>query len=435
MGGYIPGTSQGRSEMCAALGIDSPERLFDSLKGGALLERALNLPSGMSEMRVYEKMSGIAQKNHAYRSIFRGAGAEKHYIPAIVDSVASREEFLTAYTPYQPEMSQGVLQSIFEYQSMLCDLFNMDVSNASVYDAASALGEAAQMCRERARQRVLISGSVNPRYIEAVKTYAAGKPVDVIPVKDGVTDVEALKQALSADVACVIVQQPNFFGLVENLDVVSEAAHSAGAKAVACFHPLAAAIYKTAGECGFDVCVGEGQPLGLPLSYGGPYLGLMTCTKAMMRRMPGRIVGETVDAEGERAFVLTLQAREQHIRREKASSSVCSNQALCALRAGVYMAAMGADGMQNVASVCHDNAVYMEQALKNAGLTRIHTGEYFCEFVTDCPADKEALLEKLSQRGILGGLPVDGGILWCATECTGKDSIDELAEAVREVLK
>ncbi len=434
MGGYIPGTPEGRAQMCAALNIDSPERLFDGLNSDSLLKRALDLPSGMSEMRVYERMSEIAGKNRAYRSVFRGAGAEKHYIPAIVDSVAAREEFLTSYTPYQPEMSQGVLQSIFEYQSMLCDLFGMDVSNASVYDAASALGEAAQMCRERARQRVLISGSVNPRYIEAVKTYAAGRPVEVIATDNGLTDICALKRALSSDAACVIVQQPNFFGLIEDLDSISEAAHDSGAKAVACFHPLASAIYKTAGECGFDVCVGEGQPLGLPLSYGGPYLGLMTCAKALMRRMPGRIVGETVDADGERAFVLTLQAREQHIRREKASSSVCSNQALCALRAGVYMAALGAEGMRKVAYACHDNAVYMEQALRNAGYERVHGGEYFSEFVTACPADRDALLEKLSQRGILGGLPVDGGILWCATECATKDSIDELASIAREVL-
>ena len=351
MGGYLPGTERERRDMLAALGLSSADELFAALPEGVRL-KGLSLPEGLSQQGVERRVRALAAENTVYPTILRGAGAERHFIPAIVNEVASREVFVTAYTPYQPEISQGVLQSIFEYQSMVCDLYDMDVANASVYDGASAAAEAASMCRERARVRVLASGAMNPRYAGTVRTYAAGRPVDEIPLADGRTDARALKNMLGADAACVLIQQPNYFGLIEDLSELTEIAHAAGAKLAVVYHPLAAALYRTPGECGCDIAVGEGQPLGLPLGFGGPYLGMMTAKKAMMRRLPGRIVGETTDRDGRRAFVLTLQAREQHIRREKASSSVCSNEALCALRAGAYLAAMGPEGLRDVAAQC-----------------------------------------------------------------------------------
>ena len=431
MGGYLPGTEAERRDMLAVLGLSSADELFSALPEGVRL-KGLNLPEGLSQQGVERRVRALAAENTVYPTVLRGAGAERHFIPAIVNEVASREVFVTAYTPYQPEISQGVLQSIFEYQSMVCDLYDMDVANASVYDGASAAAEAAAMCRERGRVRVLVSGAVNPRYAETVKTYAAGRPVDALPLLDGRTDAEALKNQLGADVACVLVQQPNFFGLLEDLSALAEIAHAAGARLAVVYHPLAAALFRTPGECGCDIAVGEGQPLGLPMSYGGPYLGIMATKKALMRKLPGRIVGETTDHDGRRAFVLTLQAREQHIRREKASSSVCSNEALCALRAGAYLAAMGPEGLKDVATQCYSKAHYLADRLAEAGLARMHTGEFFHEFVTQCE-QPEALLAALSKNGILGGLPVEGGILWCVTEANTREELDRAAAIVREV--
>lgn len=431
MGGYLPGTERERRDMLAALGLSNADELFSALPEG-VRRKELNLPEGLSQQGVERRVRALAAENTVYPTVLRGAGAERHFIPAIVNEVASREVFVTAYTPYQPEISQGVLQSIFEYQSMVCDLYDMDVANASVYDGASAAAEAAAMCRERARVRVLVSGAVNPRYIETVKTYAAGRPVDEIPLVDGRTDAEALKKRLGADAACVLVQQPNFFGLIEDLSALAEIAHAAGAKLAVVYHPLAAALFRTPGECGCDVAVGEGQPLGLPMSYGGPYLGIMSTRKAMMRRLPGRIVGETTDHDGRRAFVLTLQAREQHIRREKASSSVCSNEALCALRAGAYLAAMGPEGLKDAATQCYSKAHYFAERLAEAGLSRAHAGEFFHEFVTKCERS-EALLTALSENGILGGLPVEGGVLWCVTEANTREELDRAAAIAKEV--
>lgn len=431
MGGYLPGTEAERRDMLAALGLSSADELFSALPEGVRL-KGLNLPEGLSQQGVERRVRALAAENTVYPTVLRGAGAERHFIPAIVNEVASREVFVTAYTPYQPEISQGVLQSIFEYQSMVCDLYDMDVANASVYDGASAAAEAAAMCRERGRVRVLVSGAVNPRYAETVKTYAAGRPVDALPLLDGRTDAEALKNQLGADVACVLVQQPNYFGLLEDLSALAEIAHAAGAKLAVVYHPLAAALFRTPGECGCDIAVGEGQPLGLPMSYGGPYLGIMATKKALMRKLPGRIVGETTDHDGRRAFVLTLQAREQHIRREKASSSVCSNEALCALRAGAYLAAMGPEGLKDVATQCYSKAHYLADRLAEAGLARMHTGEFFHEFVTKCE-QPEALLAALSKNGILGGLPVEDGILWCVTEANTREELDRAAAIAREV--
>ena len=433
MGGYLPGTERERRDMLAALGLSSADELFAALPEGVRL-KGLSLPEGLSQQGVERRVRALAAENTVYPTILRGAGAERHFIPAIVNEVASREVFVTAYTPYQPEISQGVLQSIFEYQSMVCDLYDMDVANASVYDGASAAAEAASMCRERARVRVLASGAMNPRYAGTVRTYAAGRPVDEIPLADGRTDARALKNMLGADAACVLIQQPNYFGLIEDLSELTEIAHAAGAKLAVVYHPLAAALYRTPGECGCDIAVGEGQPLGLPLGFGGPYLGMMTAKKAMMRRLPGRIVGETVDAQGKRAFVLTMQAREQHIRREKASSNVCSNEALCALTASIYLSLLGPEGLRQVGEQSCAKAHYLAGALcALPGVSLRFPGPFFHEFVTELPRAPQ-VLAALEAKGILGGLPVEGGLLWCVTEKCSRSELDEAVAIVKEVL-
>ena len=329
MGGYIPSTEEERRAMLSALGLPDTDALFADVPREMRLS-SLDLPRGMSELETAREMAALAGKNTVFSCIYRGAGAYDHYIPAVVKSVAAKESFLTAYTPYQAEISQGVLQSIFEYQTMICELTGMDVSNASVYDGASAAAEAAAMCREKGRTAVYVSGGVHPMTMETIRTYCdgAGAETRVLPLMDGVTD-PASAGALPADAACVIVQQPNFYGLYEDAEAIFAAAHACGAKCVLCVNPIAASILKTAKDCGADVAVGEGQPLGMPLSFGGPYLGFMTAKQDMVRNLPGRIVGQTEDPDGSRCFVLTLQAREQHIRREKASSNICSNQALC----------------------------------------------------------------------------------------------------------
>lgn len=436
MGGYVPATERDRAEMLSVIGASSVDDLFSAVPA-SIRVASLNLPEGMSELETDAKLRALAGKNRVFPSVFRGAGAYKHYIPAIVKSVTSKEEFLTAYTPYQAEISQGVLQSIFEYQSMICRLTGMDVSNASVYDGATAAAEAAAMCRDRKRDRFLVSAAVHPMVLETVRTYCfgSGMEVETVPLKNGVTDVSALAALLSDRTAGVLLQQPNYFGLLEDADAVGEAAHAAGAKFVMHVNPISLGILKTPAACGADAAVGEGQPLGMPLSFGGPYLGFMAATSAMMRKLPGRIVGETTDHDGNRAFVLTLQAREQHIRREKASSNICSNEALCAMTAAVYLAAMGPDGLRDAAQLCYDKAHYLADALsKLPGFSLRYPGPFFHEFVTECPIEPEALSSALERYGILSGLPVDGGLLWCATECNTKQEMDELILAIREVI-
>lgn len=436
MGSYLPNTKQEQQEMLEEIGFHSFDELFAHIPEEVKVKE-LHLPSGLSEMEAFGAMEDMAEKNKVFRHIFRGAGAYHHYIPAIVDSVAGKEEFVTAYTPYQAEISQGILQSIFEYQTMICELTGMDASNASVYDGATAAAEAVAMCRERKRQTVYVAATANPQVISVIKTYCWGSGTEVvmIPEKDGVTDREALAAALNDTSACFYLQQPNYYGIFEDADGLGTIVHEAGAKFIMGCNPIALAIMKTPGECGADVAVGDGQPLGMSLSFGGPYLGFMAATAKMTRKLPGRIVGETVDKEGNRAFVLTLQAREQHIRREKASSNICSNQALCALRAGVYMAAMGSDGMRQAATLCMSKAHYLQKALEEAGLKLKYSHPFFHEFVTVSDTDPEKILAALETHDILGGLPLgDGQILWCATEMNTKAEMDETAAVVKEVL-
>lgn len=438
MGSYVPSTLQERQEMLESIGLSSIDQLFSHIPDELKLKGELNLPSGMSELEVSSAMKKIAAKNVVFGSIFRGAGAYDHYIPSIVKSVTGKEEFLTAYTPYQAEISQGVLQSIFEYQTMICELTGMDVSNASVYDGATAAAEAVNMCCERSRKVVFCSAAAHPDTIAVVKTYcwAAGHELVLLPVKDGKTDLDAMASQLDKKTsACLYLQSPNFFGQLEEMEKAAEMIHSVGAKLIAGCNPIALGLLKTPAEQGADIAVGEGQPLGMPLSFGGPYLGFMAATQAMMRKLPGRIVGETVDVDGKRAFVLTLQAREQHIRREKASSNICSNQALCALTASVYLATVGPDGLKQAASLCYQKAHYLAQQLCSIlGVSLRYSGTFFHEFVTD-QKDSDKLLSALEQQGILGGYPLaDGGILWCATEKNTKEEMDRVVEIIRKEL-
>lgn len=435
MGTYIPSTAGQREEMLRTVGLNSMEELYDVIPGSIRLSGKDAAP-GMSELEAAAALRRMAAKNSVFGSIFRGAGAYDHYIPAAVKRITAKEEFVTAYTPYQAEISQGVLQSIFEYQTMICELTGMDASNASMYDGASAAGEAAAMCRERKRERILISGAANPMVIQTIKTYCEGvnAAVEIIPVKDGKTDLDALKAMLRDTDAGVYLQQPNYFGMLEDAGAAGELTHAAGAKFIMGVNPIAAAILKTPRACGADIAVGEGQPLGMALGFGGPYLGFMAATQELQRRLPGRIAGETTDGRGNRCFVLTLQAREQHIRREKASSNVCTNQALCAMTAAVYMAAMGPQGLRQAAEQSYSKAHYLAAELEKVnGFTLLNQGEFFHEFVMTCPVPAKELLARLEREDILGGLPVEGGLLWCCTEKNGKSDMDRVAAIAKEV--
>ena len=435
MASFVPSTPEERQEMLRAVGVSDYRELYRDVPARMYLDRELDLPDGMSELEVGRAVSAMAAKNHVFSTVLRGAGAYDHYIPSIVKYIPAKEEFLTAYTPYQAEMSQGILQSTFEYQTDICELTGMDVSNASVYDGATAAAEAASMCRDKKRRVTLISAASHPDTINTVRTYCygLGEELRIVPAKDGRTDLDALKEMLTPDVASMYIQQPNFYGQFEDAGAIGEIVHEGGALYIMGCNPIALAIMKAPRDCGADIAVGEGQPLGMPLSYGGPYLGFMATTTKYMRKLPGRIVCQTEDAKGNTAYVLSLQAREQHIRREKASSNICSNQALCALTAGVYMAAMGPKGMEKAAKQSMAKAHYLADRLcRIPGVRLKYTGEYFHEFFTVMPRAGE-VLKTLEEADILGGLPLDDGILWCVTEKVPKAELDRAAAIVKEV--
>jgi len=433
MDNYIPVNSTERAQMLSEIGLKTVDELFSQIPE-AIKVKKLNLPEGLSEMEVGRYISRKAEKNVRFKTIFRGAGAYHHYIPSIVKNITGKEEFVTAYTPYQAEISQGILQSIFEYQTMICQLTGLDVSNASLYDGASAAAEAVAMCVERKRNKMLVSATTHPMVLQTIRTYGhgSGTPIEVIPARNGVTCINALKGMLDDTTAGFYVQQPNYYGLLEDAQALGQATHEAGAKFVMGVYPISLGLLKTPAEQGADIAVGEGQPLGMPLSFGGPYLGFMSCTTALMRKLPGRIVGETVDVAGNRAFVLTLQAREQHIRREKAMSNICSNQALCAMTAAVYMAALGPEGLRQVATQCLSKAHYAASKISEIpGYELRYPGEFFNEFVTKCPRDVSKIMKILEKKNILGGYPLFNDILWCVTEMNTKEEIDNLIEILK----
>ena len=440
MGTYVPNTSAEQQKMLESCGFHSFDEMYACIPDSLKLHRPLNLPEGKTELEVRRAMEALAGKNHIYASVFRGAGAYRHYIPSIVSEVVGKEEFRTAYTPYQAEISQGVLQSIFEFQTDICELTGLAAANASVYDGATAAAEACEMCREKKRAKVLVSETVDPKILSVVRTYGFGRgaEVAVVPEKDGATDLEALTAMLDEETACLLIQQPNFYGCIEDADSAAALVHEKKAKLIMSCNPIALAVMKTPGEIGADIAVGEGQPLGMPLGFGGPYLGFMAADEKMMRKLPGRIVGETTDLNGNRCFVLTLQAREQHIRREKAGSNICSNEALCALTAAVYLAAMGPDGLKKTALSCHAKAHYLKDALEKCGLKLVYDRPFFHEFVTQAADEDQAqaILKALDKADILGGLPLgDGKLLWCTTELNTKEEMDRVAAVVKEAPK
>lgn len=436
MGTYIPNTDLERSQMLSEIGFGQMDDLFAHIPAEVKVKEGLRIPEGMSELEVRKNITNLAAKNRVFGTIFRGAGAYRHFIPAIVKNVISKENLLTAYTPYQAEISQGILQSIFEYQTMICDLTGMDASNASVYDGAQAAAEGIVMCRERKRKKAFVSAAVLPSVLETVKTYCFGNGMElvVIPEKEGRTDLEFLKEQVDKETACIYVQHPNYYGNLEAAKEIGEIAHEAGARYIMGVNPISLGVLKTPREYGADVAVGDGQPLGLPLAFGGPYLGFMACVEEMTRKLPGRIVGQTKDHNGKTGYVLTLQAREQHIRREKASSNVCSNQALCALAVSVYLAAMGNEGLKSAAVQSMSKAHYLAAELSKIGFVTWNKGEFFHEFVTTSIVPAKQALDALEEKGILGGYPLDDGrILWCCTEMNSREEMDAVIGILKEV--
>ena len=446
---YGPHTTEDRARMLRAIGVDSIDDLFADIPA-SLRSSGLDLPAPESEVELASRLSGMAARNRVDLISFLGAGAYRHFTPAVVDQLLLRGEFYTAYTPYQPEISQGTLQTIYEYQSMMAELTGLDVVSASHYDGATATAEGALMsCRATHRQRVLVGRGVHPHYRQTLCTYFGGASLvaDEIPLvahgpAAGTTDVAALERMLAdpdRPVAGVVVANPSFLGLLEPMVEIGRLAHAAGALFVSVVEPVSLAVLATPGEYEADIAAGDGQPLGIPLAYGGPYLGILACREALVRQIPGRLVGMTTDIDGRRAFVMTLRAREQDIRRDKASSNICTNQALCALAATIYLGAVGPHGLRDVAALGAARAAELESALAAAGAPRLHPGPYLNEFAVRVPG-AEAIHARLLGRGILAGLPLARilpgdatlaeALLVCATEVTTSQEIAAFAAAL-----
>jgi glycine dehydrogenase subunit 1 len=447
--GYGPNTAGDRARMLGAMGLDSVDRLFEDIPA-SVRASGLDLPSGLDELTLARRMETLAARNKVGLTSFLGAGAYRHHIPATVDQILSRGEFYTAYTPYQPEISQGTLQTIYEYQSLIAQLTGLDVVSASHYDGGAAMAEAALMTvRQTKRERVLVSRAVHRHFVDTTRTYFEGGTLrlDELPTTpEGTTDLAALEKALADTdhpVAGVLMGQPNAFGVLEPMADAAQLTHAAGALFVAVVEPVSLAVLAAPGDYGADIAVGEGQPLGISLQYGGPYLGLLAARSDLVRQVPGRLVGRTTDLDGRRAFVMTLRAREQDIRRDKAASNICTNQALCALAATVYVATLGPHGLHDVAAGGAARALELEQALAAAGAPRVHSGAYLNEFAVRVP-DARKVHAALLDKGILAGLPLADwypddpdladALLICATEVTTSDDVDRFASALREVV-
>lgn len=410
---YTPHTAEDRRLMLERIGVGPIEELFAGIPSDIRLQRPLNLPEPLSEPEAVCVLSKLASANTGSEQLtcFAGAGAYDHYIPAIVDTIVSRPEFYTAYTPYQAEVSQGTLQAIYEFQSLICRLYGMEAANASMYDCASALAESAHMARDIShRPKVLLAGSVNPARVEVVRTYAHGLniPIEAVPLSGNVIDVDVLARMCDQDVAALIIQHPNFFGNLEPVRRASEIVHKAGALLVVSADPISLGAIEPPGAYDADVAVGEGQSLGIPMNFGGPYLGLMSAKKKFIRNLPGRIVARTADSEGKTGFVLALQTREQHIRRERASSNICSNEALCALAANVYLATMGRTGIAEVARQSMAKAHYLAQGIASVrGFGTETSAPFFKEFVVDTPVPAAQVVEAGIKHDILAGVALD----------------------------
>jgi len=439
---YLYNTREDQQEMLAAIGAASIDELFEAVPPDVRLSRPLEIPPAMSEMELVGHMAKLAAENrHAAESVcFLGGGSYDHFIPAVVDTVASRSEFYTSYTPYQAEVSQGNLQVMFEYQSLITRLTGMDVSNASVYDGGSATAEAVLMAISATKRfgKVIVPDSLHPEYRQTIETYLTNIDAGLVTLETpgGVLDPARLRSKLSDDTACVVLQHPNFFGNLEAVDEISRVTHDAGALLVSVFDPISLGLLRRPGDYGADIAVAEGQSLGSPMSYGGPYLGIMTCRKDFVRRMPGRIAGQTVDRHGNRCFVLTLQTREQHIRREKATSNICTNQGLFALRATAYLAQMGPQGLRAVAEHCLRKARYaLEQITAGGRFVAAFEQPVFKEFVLrDTENRVDDVIAQAAKAGFLAGVPLERWypelsdcFLLAVTEKRTKEEIDALA--------
>ena len=441
---FVPTIDAERREMLAAIGVDSIDDLFAAVPADLQCGH-VNIPEGASEMEVLQSIQKTARMNRNDLVGFLGGGFYDHYIPAAVDALISRGEFATCYTPYQPEVAQGTLQAAFEFQTGICRLTSMEVANASLYEGGTAIYEAMMMAARITKRSVfVIAQGVNPIYRKMLYSYAANLDMTFkeLPTANGQVDRDALGQVLDNSVAGVIVQNPNFFGCIDDFSDIAEAAHTAGALMIQSVYPISLGILKTPGEMGADIVVGEGQSLGLPLSFGGPYLGFMTTLKKHARKMPGRICGMTHDTKGRRGFVLTLQAREQHIRREKATSNICTNQNLCAVAATIFMALLGKQGIREIADLCADNASYAYQKLTAVpGVTRTFRAYFFNEFCITLPRDASDVISELIDRGFAAGFPMsryypgmDNVLLVAVTEKRTKEEIDRLVAALESVI-
>ncbi len=441
---FIPNTPEEQAQMLAVLGLASIDDLFLDIPA-AFRDPALNLPEPLSELELQRELAALASRNRSLGSgpSFLGAGSYHHFIPAIVKALVTRGEFLTAYTPYQAEASQGTLQVIYEFQTLICNLFAMDVANAGMYDGATSLAEGVLMaCRVTGRSRVALASTLSPTYQEVIRTYCLAQGIVTRTVSPTAPE-------LDGKTACLAVQYPSFYGYIEDLTLLADAAHGSGALLVASADPIAMGLFQPPGRYGADIVTGEGQPLGIPPSFGGPYLGLFTTKQEFIRQMPSRLSGRTVDSQGRPGYVLTLQTREQHIRRARATSNICTNEALYALASTIYLAALGKQGLRQVAELCYHKAHYAASRIAQLpGYTLPLEGTFFSEFVVQCPTSPAIINKKLLERNILGGLDLTGlhpplrrgergglnnAMLLCVTETNSREDINALVAALEEL--
>ena len=447
---YLSHSDADRKMLLEAIGVKSVEDLLISVPVEVRLNRQLELPSAISEVELRREFHAMGRQNRSDLIHFMGGGASEHYIPAALNAIAGRSEFMTAYTPYQAEVSQGTLQVIYEFQSMICELTGMDAANASMYDGGSALAEAAMLAEGvTKRNKIVVSKAVNPRYREVLNTTTRGLGYRIkeVPVTDGVTDMKGLKSVVDGDTAAVIVAQPNFLGYLEEVDKIAELAHHPKAIFIVSADPLSLSILSPPGKYGADIVTGEGQPLGLPLSFGGPYLGFFAVKRDLIRRLPGRVAGATRDEKGRKGYVLTLQTREQHIRREKATSNICTNQALCALRATVYLALLGKEGFRKVGELCLQKSHYLAERLfrqvgtpdgtSRSGIALASAKPFFREFAVQTSKPGREIAKQLQNAGYLVGpvlddldVGVESGMLLSVTELRTKEEMDGLVGAM-----
>lgn len=442
---YIPHSERERQEMLRAIGVDRFEDLLKGIPESLRLKQPLNLPEALSEFETVKIMANMAANNHTTADFanFMGAGAYDHFVPAIVGHLLDRSEFKTAYTPYQAEVSQGTLQAIYEFQSLICRLTGMDVANASMYDGGSAVAEGVLLALSvTGRKKVAVSSLVHPHYVDCIKIYLGGEDIEVVKVRheEGIVDTADLKTQIK-DAACFVMQNPNFYGIIEPTDIVPQLVKEAGALLVVAANPVSLAYLKTPGEFGADVCVGEGQPLGNSLNFGGPYFGFFAAKKDYVRQLPGRITAMTKDKNGKRGFCLTLQTREQHIRRDKATSNICTNEALCALAGTIYLASLGKQGLKEVAQLCFNKAHYLKDQLCSIpGVKLACDRPFFMEFALKLSQPATTVFDRLIEKKIFAGVPTsrfmwnDDCLIVCATEKRTKSEIDFYRDSLREVM-